>query len=180
MIPEIGHFALIIAFCLAIILAVVPAWGAWSRNTRAMAIAPGLAVGLLVFVGISFACLCISFLQDDFSVKVVASNSNSLLPPIYKFSAVWGNHEGSLLLWALILSFWTAAVAVFSSQLPLLVLSRVLSVMGAIGVGFMSFLLLTSNPFARLLPGTPADGNDLNPLLQDPGLIIHPPLLYMG
>jgi cytochrome c-type biogenesis protein CcmF len=180
MIPEFGHFALIIGFVLAIILAVVPAWGAWSRNSRAMALAPGLSIGLLVFVGISFACLAIAFLQDDFSVQVVAANSNSLLPPIYKFSAVWGNHEGSLLLWALILSLWTAAVAVFSAQLPLLVLARVLSVMGAIGVGFLSFLLLTSNPFARLLPGTPADGNDLNPLLQDPGLIIHPPLLYMG
>ena len=180
MIPEIGHFALIIGFCLAVVLAVVPAWGAWRRNSRAMEIAPGLALGLLVFVGISFASLCIAFLQDDFSVKVVASNSNSLLPPIFKFSAVWGNHEGSLLLWALTLSLWTAAVAVFSGQLPLLVLSRVLSVMGAIGVGFISFMLFTSNPFERLLPGTPADGNDLNPLLQDPGLIIHPPLLYMG
>ena len=180
MIPELGHFALIIGFCLALILATVPAWGAWRRNSRAMALAPGLALGLLVFVAISFACLSIAFLQDDFSVKVVASNSNSLLPPIYKFSAVWGNHEGSLLLWALILSLWTSAVAVFSAQLPLLVLARVLSVMGAVGVGFLSFLLLTSNPFARLLPGTPADGNDLNPLLQDPGLIIHPPLLYMG
>jgi cytochrome c-type biogenesis protein CcmF len=179
-IPELGHFALIIGFCLATVLAVVPLWGAWRRNSAAMALAPGLALGVLVFVGISFACLSTAFLQDDFSVKVVAANSNSLLPPIYKFSAVWGNHEGSLLLWALILSLWTAAVAVFSSQLPLLVLSRVLAVMGAVGVGFLSFLLLTSNPFARLLPGTPADGNDLNPLLQDPGLIIHPPLLYMG
>ena len=180
MIPEFGHFALIVGFCLAIILTVVPAWGAWRRDSRAMAVAPGLAVGLLVFVGISFACLSIAFLQDDFSVKVVSSNSNSLLPPIFKFSAVWGNHEGSLLLWALTLCLWTAAVAVFSGQLPLLVLSRVLSVMGAIAVGFISFMLFTSNPFERLLPGTPADGNDLNPLLQDPGLIIHPPLLYMG
>ncbi len=180
MIPELGHFALIVGFCLTLILATVPAWGAWRRNSRAMALAPGLAVGLLVFVSISFACLSMAFLQDDFSVKVVASNSNSLLPSIYKFSAVWGNHEGSLLLWALILSLWTAAVAVFSRQLPLLVLSRVLSVMGAVGVGFLSFLLLTSNPFARLLPGTPSEGKDLNPLLQDPGLIIHPPLLYMG
>jgi len=180
MIPEVGHFALILALCLALILAIVPAWGAWQRNTAAMSLAPGLAIGLLVFVGISFACLSIAFLQDDFSVKVVAGNSNSLLPPIYKFSAVWGNHEGSLLLWALILCLWTAAVALFSSQLPLLVLSRVLSVMGAVGVGFISFSLLTSNPFERLLPGAPADGNDLNPLLQDPGLIIHPPLLYMG
>jgi cytochrome c-type biogenesis protein CcmF len=180
MIPEIGHFALIISLCLAVILTLVPAWGAWRGNSVAMALAPSLSVGLLVFVGISFACLSTAFLQDDFSVKLVASHSNSLLPPIYKFAAVWGNHEGSLLLWLLILSLWTAAVAVFSSQLPLLVLSRVLSVMGGIGVGFLAFSLFTSNPFARLLPGTPVDGSDLNPLLQDPGLIIHPPLLYMG
>ena len=180
MMPEIGHFALIIALCLALFLASVPAWGAWRGNSVAMALAPSLAVGQLVFVGISFSCLSAAFLQDDFSVALVASHSNSLLPPIYKFSAVWGNHEGSLMLWALILSGWTAAVALFSSQLPLLVLSRVLSVMGAIGVGFLSFSLFTSNPFARLLPITPAEGSDLNPLLQDPGLIIHPPLLYMG
>ncbi len=180
MIPEIGHFALIIALCLALILALVPSWGAWRGNSVAMALAPSLAIGLLVFIGISFSCLSWAFLQDDFSVKLVASHSNSLLPPIYKFAAVWGNHEGSLMLWVLILALWTAAVALFSSQLPLLVLSRVLSVMGLIAVGFLSFTLLTSNPFARLLPGAPVDGSDLNPLLQDPGLIIHPPLLYMG
>jgi|AntAceMinimDraft_5_1070358.scaffolds.fasta_scaffold00408_11 cytochrome c-type biogenesis protein CcmF len=180
MIPEIGHFALILAFCLSIILATVPAWGAWRGNSVAMALAPSLSVGILVFVTISFGCLATAFLQDDFSVALVASHSNTLLPAIYKFSAVWGNHEGSLVLWALILAMWTAAVALFSPQLPLLVLSRVLSVMGVIAVGFLSFSLITSNPFARLLPGAPADGNDLNPLLQDPGLIIHPPLLYMG
>ncbi|WP_116365090.1 heme lyase CcmF/NrfE family subunit [Parahaliea mediterranea] len=180
MIPEFGHFALIIALCLAVLLATVPLWGAWRRNTGAMALAPGLAMGLLVFTGIAFVCLTTAFLQDDFSVEVVANNSNSLLPPIYKFSAVWGNHEGSLLLWVLILAVWTAAVALFSRELPLLVLSRVLAVMGFVAVGFLSFSLLTSNPFARLIPGTPADGQDLNPLLQDPGLIIHPPLLYMG
>jgi cytochrome c-type biogenesis protein CcmF len=180
MIPEIGHFALIIGLCLALILALLPLWGAWRGNTVAMAVAPSLAVGILVFVGISFACLAVAFLQDDFSVKVVTANSNSLLPSMYKFAAVWGNHEGSLLLWALILSLWTAAVALFSSQLPMVVLSRVLSVMGSIGVGFLSFSLFTSNPFERLLPGIPVDGSDLNPLLQDPGLIIHPPLLYMG
>ena len=104
MIPEVGHFALILAFCLAVILAVVPAWGAWQRNTAAMGLAPGLAVGMLVFIGISFGCLATAFLQDDFSVALVANNSNSLLPSIYKFSAVWGNHEGSLLLWVLILA----------------------------------------------------------------------------
>jgi cytochrome c-type biogenesis protein CcmF len=180
MIPEIGHFALILALCLAVLLTVLPAWGAWRGNSVAMSLAPTLAIGLLLFIGISFACLGRAFLQDDFSVALVASHSNSLLPPIYKFCAVWGNHEGSLLLWVLILSLWTAAVAVFSPQLPLLVLSRVLSVMGAIAVGFLSFSLLTSNPFARLLPGTPEDGSDLNPLLQDPGLVIHPPILYMG
>jgi cytochrome c-type biogenesis protein CcmF len=145
-----------------------------------MGLAPGLAIGLLVFVAISFACLTTAFLQDDFSVALVASHSNSLLPPLYKFSAVWGNHEGSLLLWALTLALWTAAVALFSPQLPYTVLARVLSVMGAIAVGFLAFSLFTSNPFARNLPSPPADGADLNPLLQDPGLIIHPPLLYMG
>ncbi len=180
MIPEFGHFSLIVALCIAIILSAVPLWGAWRRNFAAMDLAPGLAIGLLVFVSISFASLATAFMQDDFSVKVVASNSNSLLPDIYKFSAVWGNHEGSLLLWVLILSFWTAAVALFSPSLPAPVRSRVLSVMGFIAVGFIAFSLFTSNPFERLLPGTPADGQDLNPLLQDFGLIIHPPLLYMG
>jgi cytochrome c-type biogenesis protein CcmF len=180
LIPEIGHFALVIGLCLACLLAALPAWGAWRRDTVAMGLARGLAIGLLVFIAISFVCLTVAFLQDDFSVALVASHSNTLLPPIYKFSAVWGNHEGSLLLWALILCFWIAAVALFSPQLPLLVLARVLSVMGAVAVGFLSFSLFTSNPFARNLPSPPADGADLNPLLQDPGLIIHPPLLYMG
>ncbi|MEZ5570035.1 MAG: heme lyase CcmF/NrfE family subunit [Halioglobus sp.] len=180
MIPELGHFALIIALCLSLLLTVIPLWGAWRRNLTAMALAPGLSLGVLCFVVIAFACLAWAFITDDFSVKVVAANSNSLLPMMYKFSALWGNHEGSLLLWALILALWTAAVAVFSRELPLLMLSRVLAIMGAVGVGFLSFSLLTSNPFARLLPGTPLDGSDLNPLLQDPGLIIHPPLLYMG
>ncbi len=180
MIPELGHFALIVSLCLAILLAIVPMWGAWRRNATAMALAPNLAIGQLVFVTLSFAALASAFLRDDFSVKLVASHSNTLLPEFYKFSAVWGNHEGSLLLWALILSGWTAAVAIFSAGLPLLMLARVLSVMGAIGCGFLSFSLFTSNPFARHLPSTPLEGSDLNPLLQDPGLIIHPPLLYMG
>jgi cytochrome c-type biogenesis protein CcmF len=180
MIPELGHFALIIALVMAALLTVVPLWGSWRNNYAAMRIAPSLAAGVTVFCAISFACLATAFLQDDFSVKVVASNSNSLLPPIYKFSAVWGNHEGSLLLWVLILSLWLAAVATFSRGLPTVMLARVLAVMGSIGVGFLSFSLFTSNPFERLLPGVPTDGNDLNPLLQDVGLIIHPPLLYMG
>src|SRR6056297_2723085 len=172
--------ALILAMCLAVMLGTIPLWGAQRGHTPSMALAPSLAMGVLVFSAISFACLATAFLQDDFSVKVVASNSNSLLPPIYKFSAVWGNHEGSLLLWVLILSLWLLAVATFSRGLPTVMLARVLAIMGAIAVGFLSFSLFTSNPFERLLPGIPADGNDLNPLLQDPGLIIHPPLLYMG
>ena len=180
MIPELGHVALIIALCLAVALAVIPLWGAAKRDVSAMNMAPPLAVSVTLFVAIAFSLLTTSFLSDDFSVAVVAANSNSLLPPIFKFSAVWGNHEGSLLLWVLILSGWMTAVAFFSRGLPLIMVARVLSVMGLVAVGFLAFSLLTSNPFERLLPNTPLDGNDLNPLLQDPGLIIHPPLLYMG
>lgn len=180
MIPELGHFALILAFVLACTLGVVPLWGAWRNNSAAMNMAPTLALGVFMFLAAAFVMLAKAFLMDDFSVKVVASNSNSLLPPIYKFSAVWGNHEGSLLLWVLILSSWMVAVALFSRGLPLHVLARVLGVMGLVSIGFIAFSLFTSNPFERLLPGIPADGSDLNPLLQDPGLIIHPPLLYMG
>ncbi len=180
MIGELGHFALIIAFVLSVSLGVLPLWGAWRGDVRLMNLAPSLSLGILVFLGAAFALLTAAFLQDDFSLAVVAGNSNSLLPPIYKFSAVWGNHEGSLLLWVLILAGWMTAVAVYSRGLPLKVLARVLGVMGLVSSGFTAFSLFTSNPFARLLPGTPADGRDLNPLLQDPGLIIHPPLLYMG
>jgi len=180
MLAELGHFALIIAFVLACLQGVLPLIGAWRGHSGSMLLAPPLAVGVFVFLLIAFAILTTTFLQDDFSVKVVASNSNSFMPDIYKFSAVWGNHEGSLLLWVLILSGWMVAVAQFSRGLPLVVLARVLGVMGLVAVGFIAFSLLTSNPFERLLPGIPAEGQDLNPLLQDPGLIIHPPLLYMG
>ncbi|MDA8656346.1 heme lyase CcmF/NrfE family subunit [Luminiphilus sp.] len=180
MIPEAGQLSLIIALCLASLLAVVPMVGAWQGQRWAMNMAPSLAAGLFVFLTIAFLCLVVVFLQDDFSVKVVASNSNSLLPQIYKFSAVWGNHEGSLLLWVWILGAWALAVSLASRGLPLVVLARVLAILGVIGVGFIAFSLFTSNPFERLLPGVAAEGNDLNPLLQDPGLIIHPPLLYMG
>ncbi len=180
MIPEAGQIALIIALCLSALLGTVPMVGAWRGQRWAMNLAPSLAAGVFVFLSIAFACLTVVFLQDDFSVKVVASNSNSLLPSMYKFSAVWGNHEGSLLLWVWILGAWSLAVAIASRGLPLVVLSRVLAVLGLIGVGFIAFSLFTSNPFERLLPGVAAEGNDLNPLLQDPGLSIHPPLLYMG
>jgi cytochrome c-type biogenesis protein CcmF len=180
MIPELGHLSLAAALAMALLLGVVPLWGSVRGRHASMRLAVPFAVGVTLLVSLSFICLAVAFLQDDFSVRVVAANSNSLLPPVYKFSAIWGNHEGSLLLWVLILSGWMAAVAAFSNGLPTVVLARVLSVMGLIAVGFLSFSLFTSNPFERLLPAVPADGNDLNPLLQDPGLVIHPPLLYMG
>ena len=152
MIPEYGHFALILAFCLSLVLAVVPMLGAALRRPLWMACARSLAVGQLVFVIISFGCLAAAFLGDDFSVRYVAQNSDRLLPDHYKFSAVWGAHEGSLLLWMLVLAGWTAAVAVFSRDLPPELVARVLAVMGMIAVGFHLFLLLTSNPFDRLVP----------------------------
>ncbi|MBI2784493.1 MAG: heme lyase CcmF/NrfE family subunit [Gammaproteobacteria bacterium] len=180
MIPEYGHFALILALCLSLVLAVVPMLGATLGRPLWMASARPLAFGQLVLVAISFGCLAAAFLGDDFSVRYVAQNGNSLLPVYYKISAVWGAHEGSLLLWVLVLAGWTAAVAAFSRELPPELVARVLAVMGMIAVGFHLFLLLTSNPFERLLPMAPAEGRDLNPLLQDFGLIVHPPLLYMG
>ncbi|GAA5317670.1 MAG: heme lyase CcmF/NrfE family subunit [Candidatus Pelagadaptatus aseana] len=180
MIPELGHFSLILAFGLAIALSIIPLWGSYRGNLVWMNSARSLSAGFFVFLCLSFACLCYAFLTDDFSVKYVAGHSNSLLPVEYKFSAVWGGHEGSLLLWVLILAGWTFAVALFSGGMPLEMVSRVLAVMGMIAVGFTSFVLLTSNPFDRTFPNVPADGGDLNPLLQDPGLIIHPPMLYMG
>jgi len=179
-IPELGHFALIIAFVLACLLGTVPLWGAWRQHRAAMNLAPTLALGVFVFLSLAFALLTTGFLTDDFSVRVVAGNSNTRLPSAYKFAAVWGNHEGSLLLWVLILAGWMTLVARFSRGLPLPVLARVLGVMGLVAAGFAAFSLFTSNPFERLLPGIPAEGRDLNPLLQDPGLVIHPPLLYMG
>ena len=180
MIPELGLLALILALVLSVLQAFVPIFGSYRHNVRFMASARTLASGQFVMVALSFACLTWAFLQDDFSVKYVANHSNTLLPVAYKISAVWGGHEGSLLLWALILASWTIAVALLSSQLPREMLARVLSVMGMISVGFLLFILLTSNPFDRYLPGFPAEGADLNPLLQDFGLIVHPPMLYMG
>ena len=180
MIPELGHVALILALCLALVLAVFPLLGAWRGNVVWMSLARPAAWGQFAMLLFSFGCLTYAFMVDDFSVAYVASNSNSALPWYYKFSAVWGAHEGSLLLWALILGGWTFAVAVFSKDLPLVLLARVLSVLGWIAIGFLLFMLVTSNPFERLLPNVPVDGNDLNPLLQDFGLIVHPPMLYMG
>jgi cytochrome c-type biogenesis protein CcmF len=179
-IPELGHLAMILALCLALVQATLPLIGAWRGDRQWMSLAVPAAWGQFAFLLFSFVCLTWSFMVDDFSVAYVASNSNSALPWYYKFSAVWGAHEGSLLLWALILGGWTFAVSVFSRQLPEVMLARVLAIMGMISVGFLLFLIVTSNPFERLLPDMPQDGRDLNPLLQDIGLIVHPPMLYMG
>ena len=180
MIAELGHFALIIALAMAVLQSVVPMVGSFRGYSNWMRLGSSLSIGQLLFVAISFLCLVMAFLNDDFSLKYVSQNSNTALPDHYKISAVWAAHEGSLLLWALILAGWTAAVALFSRSLPLVLIARILSVLGAISVGFALFLLLTSNPFERLLPMAPMEGADLNPLLQDIGLIIHPPMLYMG
>lgn len=180
MVPEYGHLALIIAFVLSILLTVVPLVGTFTGRLLWMNSARPLASGMFVFTLVSFLVLVYAFLQDDFTVKYVAGHSNTLLPDFYKVTAVWGGHEGSVLLWALVLAGWTIAVAMFSSELPLQMLARVLSVMGGISTGFLSFILFTSNPFDRLLPNPVKEGNDLNPLLQDIGMIIHPPMLYMG
>ncbi|MBZ9665955.1 heme lyase CcmF/NrfE family subunit [Pseudomonas sp. LMG 31766] len=180
MIPELGHLAMILALCLCLVQATLPLIGAWRGDHQWMSLAQPAAWGQFAFLLFSFICLTYAFMVDDFSVAYVANNSNSALPWYYKFSAVWGAHEGSLLLWALILAGWTFAVAIFSRHLPEEMLARVLAVMGMISVGFLLFLIVTSNPFERLLPNAPADGRDLNPLLQDFGLIVHPPMLYMG
>jgi len=179
MIPELGHFALILALLLALTQGVLPVIGAARAIPAWMAVARPAAQGQFVFVAIAFGCLAWSFANNDFSVLNVATNSNSQLPLQYRIAATWGSHEGSLLLWVLMLSLWTVAVSVFSRQLPEEMVARVVGVMGLISVGFLLFMLLTSNPFERLLPAA-ADGRDLNPLLQDPGMVIHPPMLYMG
>ncbi len=180
MIPEIGEFSLILAFCFSILLAIVPMYGTIVKNELWMHYGQSMARAQFFFVMVSFICLGYAFATDDFSVAYVANHSNSQLPAQYKLSAIWGGHEGSLLLWALILTGWTLAVSIFSKDLPLDMLARVLSVMGMVSIGFILFLLLTSSPFERYLPRFPADGADLNPLLQDFGLIVHPPMLYMG
>jgi len=179
MIPEIGNFSLMLALALALIQGVLPIAGSFRGNARWMALARPAASGQFAFVTLAFICLVSCFVTNDFSVTYVASNSNSLLPLYYRIAGAWGGHEGSLLLWAQMLGLWTFAVAMLSRQLPDETMARVLGVMGLISVGFLCFMLFTSNPFERLLPAA-ADGRDLNPLLQDFGMIIHPPLLYMG
>ena len=179
MIPELGHFSLVLALVLALVQAVVPMVGANRNRFALMAVGRPAAQGQFFFIFVSYVCLTWAFIQSDFSVQLAASNSHSATPLMYKITGVWGNHEGSLLLWAMCLSLWTVAVTVFSSHLPEAFVARVLGVLGWVSVGFLSFLLVTSNPFDRILPGA-GEGRDLNPLLQDPGMIIHPPLLYMG
>jgi cytochrome c-type biogenesis protein CcmF len=180
MIVELGHLALVLALGLSLLISVFGLLGAHRGQERLMGAVPVLVAGQFVFIALSFGVLANAFLADDFSVAYVAANSNTLLPWYYKFSAVWGAHEGSFLLWILIMSGWTLAVAVKGRDLPLAFRSRVLGIMGLLNVGFVAFLLFTSNPFNRLIPMTPGEGSDLNPLLQDFGLIVHPPMLYMG
>src|SRR3954465_9048155 len=179
MIPELGHFSLIVALCIALTQATLPLLGAARGNVAWMRVARPAAHGQFVFVAFAFACLAYAFISNDFSVLNVATNSNSSLPWFYRFAATWGSHEGLLLLWVLMLAVWMVAVSAFSRHLPAEMVGRILGVMALISIGFLLFMLFTSNPFQRLLPAAP-DGNDLNPLLQDPGMVIHPPMLYMG
>ena len=179
MIAETGHYALVLALALAILQSVLPLWGARVRDVALMRLASPLAVAQFGFVALSFAALTHAYLTSDFSVLNVVENSHSMKPLIYKFSGVWGNHEGSLLLWVLILVLFGALVAVFGRNLPQRLKADVLAVQAMISTAFLMFVLITSNPFTRVVPA-PIEGQDLNPLLQDPGLAIHPPLLYVG
>ena len=179
MIPEIGSFALILAMVLALILGTLPIIGSLNGSQRLMAVAKPAVYGQMLCVVIAFGCLIYSFITFDFTVQFVTNHSNLLLPLQYRVAASWGGHEGSLLLWLTMLAGWTLAVALFSKRLPVEMVARVLGVMGLVSTGFIAFTLFTSNPFERLLPGA-LDGHDLNPQLQDFGMIIHPPLLYMG
>jgi cytochrome c-type biogenesis protein CcmF len=179
MIPELGQVALLVALAVALILGTLPLVGAARGRADWMALARPAARAHGLLVGVAFACLVSSFVRNDFSVLYVASNSNSLLPLFYRIAGVWGGHEGSLLLWLAMLAAWMLAVAQWSGKLPAPFVARVLGVMGLIAIGFLLFMLTTSNPFDRLVP-VPMDGNDLNPLLQDPGMVAHPPMLYMG
>ncbi|MCD6047987.1 MAG: ccmF [Gammaproteobacteria bacterium] len=180
MIPEIGHFSLILALWLALLQFLLPLYGVWRKDATFANAAKPLALGQSCMVAIAFILLEYAFLSNDFSVAYVAQNSNTHLPLFYKMTALWSAHEGSLLLWVGILAIWTSLVCGFSKNMDETFRARVLAVMGGVSFGFLLFMLLTSNPFLRLLPNIPADGNDLNPLLQDPGLVIHPPMLYMG
>ncbi|MBT6245091.1 MAG: heme lyase CcmF/NrfE family subunit [Gammaproteobacteria bacterium] len=180
MIIELGHFAIILALAMSCCLAVLPTLGVYLQNPVLLRSGGSLAAGMFVFTLVSFICLTLGFVNDDFSIAYVARNSNDALPVYYKISAVWGAHEGSFLLWCLVMSSWTLAVSQFSQQLNDDMRARVLAVLGSLSIGFFLFLIFTSNPFERTLPFFPSEGADLNPLLQDFGLIVHPPLLYVG
>jgi cytochrome c-type biogenesis protein CcmF len=179
MIAELGHFSLILTLCMALVLGIIPIIGAFRGLAGWIAVARPAAFAQLLFMALSYSCLTYSCLTHDFSVKYIATNSNTALPTLYLISGVWGAHEGSLLLWGLVLTIWTGLVARFSRTIPEATVARVLGVMGLVSIGFLLFLLFTSNPFERLFPA-PLEGRDLNPLLQDVGLAIHPPMLYMG
>jgi cytochrome c-type biogenesis protein CcmF len=179
MIVEIGHYALVLAFAVSLFQAAVPLWGALTRDGLLVALGPRAAIVQLLMVSLSFAALTYAYLASDFSVSNVYQNSHSLKPLIYKWSGVWGNHEGSMLLWVLILSLFGAGVAIFSRNLPDDILGATLAVQAMIAAAFIAFVLFSSNPFTRVLPA-PFEGRDLNPILQDPGLAVHPPLLYLG
>ena len=180
MIAELGLFSLVVALMCAILLTVVPAIGVFKNDRKLMGLGSYYAPLLFGFIALSFILLTICFLRDDFTVLYVVSNSSRQLPWFYKMCAVWGGHEGSMLLWVAILSFWTLCVSFFSQSLPLHMKARVLSVLGFLSIGFLLFLLLTSNPFIRQFQALDTPGRDLNPLLQDPGFLFHPPMLYMG
>lgn len=179
MIVEIGHFALVLALATAIIVSVLPVIGVYRRDAAMMALATTGSLVMFGLVALSFAALTWAYVVSDFSVKNVWENSHSLMPLIYKYSGVWGNHEGSMMLWLLILVFFSALVAVCGRNIPETLKANVLAVQAWISLAFLLFILLTSNPFLRLDPA-PAEGRDLNPILQDFGLAIHPPLLYLG
>ena len=180
MIAELGNYTLALSLAIAVLLAIFPLWGAEKGNVQFMALARPMTYGLFLILSVSFGALFYVFAINDFSVQYVVNNSNTTLPIYYRLSAVWGSHEGSLLLWIWLLSLWSAAVALFSKRLPQEAVARVLGIMGIISIGFLLFVLFTSNPFTRTFPDFPVDGKELNPLLQDIGLIFHPPLLYMG
>ncbi|MGI9027205.1 MAG: cytochrome c biogenesis protein CcsA, partial [Burkholderiaceae bacterium] len=179
MIPELGHFALWLALGVSAVLGTMPMIGAARRRSDWMALARPSARVLFALIAFAFVCLAVSFAGNDFSVLYVASNSNRSLPLHYRVAAVWGGHEGSILLWLLMLTFWTLAVAQFSRHLPEVLIARILAVMGWLSFGFLLFVLVASNPFDPLFPA-PSDGRDLTPLLQDPGMVVHPPMLYLG
>src|SRR5690606_28770215 len=182
MTAELGHFAIALALAVSVVLGALPMAGSFMRGTagaRLMAVAQPASHALFALTLLGFGCLIALFVNNDFTVSLVATHSNLHLPLHYRVAASWGSHEGSIVLWVLMLAGWTSAVALFSGSLPAVLRARILATMGLVAIGFLMFTLFTSNPFERLVP-PPADGRDLNPLLQDPGMVFHPPLLYMG